>query len=530
MTLFRTTVLADLHVLEMQQRDAQQKLVAARATKEQRLELHATLESKLETLKYSNGELRAQLRQSRDLLSTGTRSLGTRRLVTDKAGGDVRGFEKTLKLGLVAARINAGCLRKIDSIFIQVENKLAAVERLKIEAKAKLASSEAAMKAEIRSEESLRTAIQQEVASAQQDMNEMANIRARIAEAEKDLLAAQNMEESTRTRCKAVADQTASEKKHHITQAAELSSKVATGKANVASFAKKSEAFSKELELKALELDRIKANLVVPAISLDEQGNFNVANIESEINAIQAHILGFGDSNDALQREIQHMQESILKNDETSSQNRGQAKLLTVSAEAALTFETNRSKELNEFSAELHLERETVVKLEASHRDLLAAREKVSADHNQKILECQTAIEDARLAIDATNAAIKQNTVEYEDDRSAWNTEKACIQAKLEAAQERSNAADASLNRLDDVSKEEDEAENYLQQELNVIQQRQAKARREIEEHVFSLTKGAYLAESQGGVLSFNNNNLITCAKIFPSFNRLLRNLYMMAI
>eukprot|EP00957_Ditylum_brightwellii_P159793 12162858-Ditylum_brightwellii.AAC.1 len=70
----------DLRVLEQQQRESQHMLQSIKLTREHKLEQRASLENKLSSVKYSNGERRAQLSRARDVLSKSTRELGTARL------------------------------------------------------------------------------------------------------------------------------------------------------------------------------------------------------------------------------------------------------------------------------------------------------------------------------------------------------------------------------------------------------------------------------------------------------------------
>jgi hypothetical protein len=130
-------------------------------TKDHRLQQHIALESKLESLKYSNGDQWAQLWQSREVLSCGTWELGTRRLASDgAAGGDIREFERKLKKGLHSAWTITACHWKIDSIIIVVENKNTALVWLKVEASDKLNVLEKKFQEAERQEQMLQKSVQ----------------------------------------------------------------------------------------------------------------------------------------------------------------------------------------------------------------------------------------------------------------------------------------------------------------------------------------------------------------------------------
>ena len=84
----------DLQILEEQQRESHRKLQTARETK-QRMEMQrASLEHELGDLKYRDGQVRAELAQIRQMLSTGQRKLYSVRSDADKAGFNLRDFDQ----------------------------------------------------------------------------------------------------------------------------------------------------------------------------------------------------------------------------------------------------------------------------------------------------------------------------------------------------------------------------------------------------------------------------------------------------
>ena len=90
-------VMADLLILQSQQEDSVRKLQQARAIKQRRQEQQATLETKLDQLKYQNGQQRANIQRAHKLLSEGQRQLQTTRMEVGKAGDELREFDQKLK-------------------------------------------------------------------------------------------------------------------------------------------------------------------------------------------------------------------------------------------------------------------------------------------------------------------------------------------------------------------------------------------------------------------------------------------------
>lgn len=491
--------------------------------KGQRLEQQQALQCKLERLKYTNGELRAQLRQSRELLSTGTRSLGARRLLTDKAGGDIRDFEKILKRGLQSARVNAAIRRKIDSVFIQLESQLSTLSRLKTDAKGKLSKLQAAMKAERRKEENLRMSIQGEVARVQQCASDIANVRAQNIEAEKELLDAQNVEESTRTQAEALADQMASEKKQMDEQMSNLSSQVVVQTKRAEDIANQNELAMRDLDQRIIELREARVRQHTASAHENDAEKFDREEVESSIASCRAQANSHGDTNAALQKKIEEMRATIQKNLEVSAANRKTSEALSCSAAAILASEKSRSEELDAFDSELDLERKAADKLKASAKELQETRSRTLGDHNRMVLECEKALEQARREIDSTKSALDNENVQIDGGKSAWENEKADILGRLEEARNNFKAAEATLNRLDARLKNlEDDGESRLRQELLAIEEKKAMDCRVFESQVSSIIKSKFRCVwLEGSWLILHSPRLLksspNCSMLFQS-------------
>jgi hypothetical protein len=121
----------DLRVLEQQQLESQRKLAAIKLTKQHKLEQRSTLESKLSSLKYANGEQRAQLVRARDVLSRCTRELGAAKLRSGRSSEALKAFDGRLKRALLSVRSLQVGRRKLDSEIVVLRNKESIILRLK---------------------------------------------------------------------------------------------------------------------------------------------------------------------------------------------------------------------------------------------------------------------------------------------------------------------------------------------------------------------------------------------------------------
>jgi chromosome segregation ATPase len=349
------------------------------------------------------------------------------------------------------------------------------------------------MKTERRKEENLRSSIQREVARVQQGASEIASVRAQNIEAEKELLAAQNMEESTRTRAHALENQIASEKKETEEQIVQLSSQIAVQTKKAEDFANQHEQAKKALNARTQEFNEARARQQTLWTRQDGIDAFNRAEVESSMASSQSQANELHSSNGALQKKIEEMEAAIRKNAEVSAANRKTSEKLTSSGEEMLASEKSRSEELSAFSSELDLERKAVEKLEASARELQESRKLASTDRNQMVVECEKALEQARQQIDLTKSAIDSENAEIVDEISGWETEKADILRRLEEGLKNFKTAEASMNAVDATSKNlEDESESLLRQDLLAVEERKAAEQRAIQAQISAITQSKF--------------------------------------
>ncbi len=160
-------------MLEQQQRDSQRKLATAKLAKQHKLEQRASLESKLSSLKFANGEQREQLNQARVVLSRSTRELGSAKLLSDRSRKALKDFSDRLSRAILSARSLQVLRRKLDSAVIEIGNMHSIVLRKKSEAIESLKDTEKRRDEAKHREQSLRQSIHAEKLKAQRLMEEI---------------------------------------------------------------------------------------------------------------------------------------------------------------------------------------------------------------------------------------------------------------------------------------------------------------------------------------------------------------------
>ena len=217
----------DLRVLEQQQQDSQRHLSAAKLAKQQRLEQRSQAETRLSRLKFSNGELRADLQQCRDVLSRSTRDLNSARLRADRGGGALRAYGARLEASLGTVRNLQFQRRRIDTAIAGLRSDEAGIERSRDDAEKVLRSSGLRLEDARRREGLLLRSASDVKRRAGIISEETAGVRANLLGLEQDLAAAQQMEAETRFRCRGVKADVESERRRAGGRREELGGKIA---------------------------------------------------------------------------------------------------------------------------------------------------------------------------------------------------------------------------------------------------------------------------------------------------------------
>jgi hypothetical protein len=428
-------------------------------TKEQRLQQNTGLESKLEGLKYSNGELRAQIRQYRETLSCGSRELGARRLATGRNGDDIRAFERQLKHGLKSARVFVACRRKIDSAIIVVENKNVILNRLKVQEKQKLEDLEDGLQEKERHDQVLRASIQEEVGQSQILAREISAIRAGNSEIEQEMLDAKNMEESTKIRAESVAAQISNERKRHEDLISGSNAQVEEYRTEEAKIASAEADLLVTMKENGQELQAVKEHI----ISCGEENpadSYLVCGTNDALPSIDrnriAHILRDEDTksnaqlkaNADLQEEIEKLEAVLQRTKQETIDVNDKASKLASSACQQDETEKERRNKLDAVKDELESEKEEVNRLEQAVKDFEDTRTIQKEEHRRRVAENEATTADTRADIARLRQEKENADAQTAEDVTSWVNEKASISSRLQDVKEKAKNTEKLLQGL----------------------------------------------------------------------------------
>jgi hypothetical protein len=244
----------DLRVLEQQQRESQQKLATDKLTKQHKLEQHSSIETKLSSLKYANGEQRVQLVRARDVLSRSTRELGSSKLRSEKSANSLKGFDRRLKKAHMSLRILNALCRKLDTEIIPFRNKKCIVFRMKTRVLDSSAASRNGLNDAKHHEQTMRKTLQEERVKAKNLIEQTTSVQTDVNGLEQDLAAAQAMASSTKLRAEGIASEVIAEDNRHDVAMKDMRSTAESTKKQVADNTACVEAVQKEIEVKKAQL------------------------------------------------------------------------------------------------------------------------------------------------------------------------------------------------------------------------------------------------------------------------------------
>lgn len=454
----------DLHILEQQQREAKRKLASAETIKHKRLEQQRQLNTLLENKNYSNGALRAKLRQSRDFLSVTTRELGNRKLATDRLQDGIADFEYKLKRGLQSAKMIQICIAKIDFFLIMIEHRVADINRLRM--KTVQVSTEIRQKYEQseKKDRMLRLAIQDTHKRSRKRNEEKLYLRIQISELDNDKRVAQNTEQSTELRIQSTDDQIKIEADRVASLQRTLSSGIeeATKQHETVSSEVKAACTSlKNLEVevqghqeKIVEYKKVQGHVDAPNLEdvspVFDQRIFreNLARLEEEMKKDENDLCILKKSFEEVEVVVKISQEKTLQYDKDTS-------ILIASSKSLVEEEEKREKDTVDFQVSLDYTNAELIKLEKSFIEMEATRESEARAKIKAISDCDIEtrhqikeIENLKLKIKTEDLSLRTNIRLFDD------TEKILLQKEIEETKDMSLSAENKYQDLVDVSNE----------------------------------------------------------------------------
>lgn len=470
----------DLRVLEQQQRESQRRIASARVTRESRLQQNASLQSRLESMKYSNGELRAQIRQSREVLSVCTRSLGARRLANGRIGDGIRDFEKKLKKGLHSARMIMTCRRKIGITSLVLENKIETLQRMSSAAEDKLAGLEQTFKKAKQEEEALREEIRQEVNRTQIAAKETVTLRTENLELEQELVEAQKLEESTKLKVEALEVQINSEKKTYDDKVAELNAQLEESKKSLADVQSCDQDLKKSVSESDDKICKTKKHLLQSrnsegqpyCVDDDAAGipRLDTVRCDERIKALEKNIQAGLTEKSSVEESAEKAKAEASAAEEGAKQAQKKIESLSEQTRETLAREQERKKETSDLQGSLEAERREVEKLEKSLAEIQEARAQQTSHHNEKMKECDASISTVQAETDNVTKNVEAEDESFNQDTAAWNDEREKLNARTEAAKRITSESENALGEFkENALLRKNESETAFNEKLSQI-------------------------------------------------------------
>ncbi len=467
----------DLQILEQQQQESKRKLESAQATKQKRLHQLRQLNTLLENKNFSNGALRAKLKQSRDFLSVATRELGNRKLTSDRLQDGIAAFDGKLKRGLESVKLIQVCGAKIDSFLMVIEHKISSINRLRI--KRMQMSIEVRQKYEQieTKDRELRAAIQDAHKRAREWREEKASLRTQISKLEKDKIAAQNTEQmaelqvqGTQDKINIEADRATSVKRNLVNEIDEgtkkieiASSQMEAGSISIKTLQEKIQ----EYQGKIVELKKAEGHShLQDDAPIFDQNIFRkeLARIEEETKGNEHDLLALEKSIEATELASANAAEKTLQNDE-------EALLLAGTAKSLAEDEENRQKCAEDFQASLESARAEVAKLEENFCEMEKTRDSEAranltaiSDYDADIKQQSKVIEDLKTKMNQEDIALKTKIRLFDE------THRVPLLQKLEKVKDQSTVEENEYHDFLHQARErsiESELEADFEQKIN---------------------------------------------------------------
>lgn len=394
-------VMEDLRVLEQQQRESQRLLASVKLTKKHKLDQRSQLETNLSSLKYANGEQRANLSRTREVLSTSTRELGALKLQSNRASADLKNFDKKLKKALTTARELQLYRSKLDASLIEVRNLRSMLSRMKTQAGDNLKSIQMKRDDAVRQEDIILKAMQGNINKARVLVEEVLKMHSNTVGLEHDLSTAQQMETSTKFRVDVISQELLNEKKRFKASKDEWENKINDAKAKKSASLNKIQTIRVDVDIRKQllretwlkciqyqeEEGQEKSNLV------DEKSpTLDVSSIRRALEHEESKLREVNMARNSHQKHIEDSQKLRKENQQKESEIRSFTTNLNKEVSNQTETEQKRKSECLDLLKEVEAEHNGVHKLQQSLEELTDRRKKivVEKENNLALVEKQS--------------------------------------------------------------------------------------------------------------------------------------------
>jgi hypothetical protein len=190
----------DLRILEQQQRESQRNLAAIKVVKQHKIEQRSSLDGKLFSLKFSNGEARFQLNHSRQVLSNSQRDLASAKLRSERSNDNLKKFDTKLKKAFESLRGLHLKRRKMEEMMVLLGNLFSNLDAKEKDMNHKTKQLELDLEDAKYRETLLIKSIQSAKVKKQELVDETGKMRSELSILENDLTNVQQIEIQTKIR------------------------------------------------------------------------------------------------------------------------------------------------------------------------------------------------------------------------------------------------------------------------------------------------------------------------------------------
>ena len=450
----------DLRVLEQQQRDSQRLLASIKLTKQHKLEQRVSLETKLSSLKYSNGEARAQLLRARDVLSKSTRELGSAKLYSERSSDNLKRFDDKLKRTLNHVRGLHAKRRQVERSIAKLRNQdsmLCKQHRSIVET---LKCKETERDDAIHRQKLLLKTIQSSKIKTQELVEETMKMRTELSELESDLTTAQQMEASTKFRADNLKNEIATEKKRHQEatnaidarvhalkeQKEDIEHKVTEIQALIDTKEKAlNEAFNECIDFQKEDGLELSTSPTSAAIDIDRIQSL-LENEESDFRVTQQE-------EKTIVEAVAALEQDILQLKEKSSMVESEIEKLNVDITRDREKEEDRATEREAFMEEYRKEESEVEKMRSTVKDFEQAQDKIREDAAEYERDQLNEIDETRIKIKTIEIKIESLERDFESSKISLDEQRISNKKLVEQAKQKASEKKAEF---DVVQKEAD--------------------------------------------------------------------------
>lgn len=369
----------DLRVLEEQQHDSQRKLAHVKILKKNRLERSSAVESQLASLKYKNGERRAQLNRAREILSSATHDMEAVKLETSRNDERLKAIDIKLKRALLSSLMYQTYRRKIDGRILNIRSRESVCHRLLCTKHDDFNLAESTLQDTQAKDEHLRQIITDLQRAEKKTSEEISRIRSESTGLSDDLHSSKHMEASTKLRAECIVAENDVEDARHADEMRAMTREIEESRGKRSAFTIQNESMTKELDVQYSKIHELWLSTV--AIQRDE--GHDVSPEPTEGGCVPSLDI------DSILTTVSTHDQKLRAFNATRHEKRTKCDRLIVEMRALegdhskLTME---SSEVNETSRQMH-----IIELERTryHEEFLSAleRERGNVEHLRSSLE-----------------------------------------------------------------------------------------------------------------------------------------------